>query len=97
MKQWRQEFDTSGQNTCMNSWSFELQQVGSLAPVIRALKIGQGSQGCPGHPKTISALVKGRAIDQIDIEALATTDCPRSQSCGQVLGDCVTELKGCIK
>lgn len=93
MKQWRQEFDTGGQDTCMNSWNFELQQASSSAPVITALEIGRANQGCPGHPKTISALVKGRAIDQIDIEVLAATDCQRSQSCGQVLGACVAEIK----
>ena len=92
MKEWRREFDTSLQDTCMNSWSFQLQQEDGAAPIIKSVEIDRAGQGCPGHPQTISALVKDLEIDQIDLDALAATDCPRSLSCGQVFGQCVASL-----
>ncbi len=92
MKQWIKEFDTSAEDTCMNSWGFQMQQGDGAAPVIQSVEIGHARQGCPGHPQTISALAKNRAIDQIELDALAATDCPRSISCGQVFGQCVSAI-----
>lgn len=93
MKQWTREFDTSRQETCMTRWTFHLRQSeGGVVPEIESLEIERAMQGCPGHPKTISALVRNRRIDQIDLKALEQTSCPRPHSCGQVLGHCVESL-----
>ena len=86
------EFDTRNEDTCMQSWTFKLSDEGG-SHVIDNLEIERASQGCPGHPKTISALVTNMSLDSIDVDALAQTDCPRSISCGQMLGKCIANLK----
>lgn len=95
MSQRTVEFDTRKEDTCMQNWTFNLSGDGSSAN-IKSLKIEKASQGCPGHPKTISALVKDRSLDSIDLDALAQTECPRSISCGQMLGKCIANLKEAI-
>ena len=86
------KFDTRDEDTCMQSWTFSLSERHG-SPIIDQLEIARTSQGCPGHPKTISALVKDRTLDSIDLNGLAETDCHRSLSCGQMLRECITKLK----
>jgi len=86
------EFDTRNEDTCMQNWTFKLNDWDG-SPVIEQLEIERASQGCPGHPKTISALVKNRTLESIDLDGLAETDCPRSISCGQMLGKCLANIK----
>lgn len=92
MSQRTVEFDTRNEDTCMQKWTFKLNNWDG-PHVIEQLEIERTSQGCPGHPKTICALVKDRALDSIDLDGLAQTDCPRSISCGQMLGKCIANLK----
>ncbi len=62
-------------------------------PVIERLEIAPARQGCPGHPKTIAALVSKMSVERLDLEALQQTTCMRRTSCGMNLADCISAIK----
>ena len=70
-------------DTCKSCFTFKLNN-DSGKVVIDNLEI-VGSKGCGGHPRTISALVRGRALEELPEEALAGAACGRAMSCGQTL------------
>ena len=86
------EFDMSQEDTCMKRWVFNLKQ-DSGEPVIESVEIERERQGCVGHPKTISALVRNVPVNALDVEALSQTQCARSTSCGMVLASCVSAIQ----
>ena len=92
MKHWTKGFDTRAGDTCMDGWVFHLRKGGGSL-IIEQLEIEKAAQGCPGHPKTISALVKNRSLDSLDLDDLEQADCHRSISCGQMLAKCITNVK----
>ena len=79
------------QTTCKDRWEFTLEPVGEDY-LIRDLVI-TGSRGCPGHPKTIAILVRGRRLSELDLEALAQAACERDSSCGQTFARLVRSLR----
>jgi hypothetical protein len=81
--------------TCKDRWTFILLQAENGDYRIQELQIG-GDQGCPGHPQTIAALLQGRMIGEIDLEALDDAACSRDQSCGQTLAVLIRELKNSL-
>ena len=92
MKQWTLEFDLEKEDTCKQQWIFHLKQEDGVS-VIETLEIAPARQGCPGHPKTIAALVRNMPVDRLDLEALQRTTCMRRKSCGMNLADCVSAIK----
>lgn len=84
-------FSGTEDDTCLKKWSFEIEK-NDNKKIINDIQIAFTNKGCKGHPQTISALVKGRALDDIDVEALLQTSCFRSQSCGKSLGLCIQKL-----
>ncbi|NER03360.1 MAG: TSCPD domain-containing protein [Okeania sp. SIO3C4] len=85
------QFDVSHEDTCMPNWTFEVEEIAS-DKIIRNVAIQQVRRGCPGHPKTISALVKDRPLSTISTEDLAQATCIRGKSCGMVLGECISQI-----
>ena len=92
MKTWTYEFDMDPKDTCKNNWIFHMKQDTDV-PVIDSVEIAPARQGCPGHPKTIEALVRNMPVEQLDLEALQGTTCLRVKSCGMNLADCVAAIK----
>lgn len=88
----RLEFDVSNEDTCMKTWVFDIEENGS-EQMIRNLDIKFTRQGCMGHPKSISALVKNRSVESIDTDLLAETTCARDKSCGMILGQCISQIR----
>jgi len=84
-------FEMDTEDTCMKEWYFGIEKDESGKKITNS-KIVYSKQGCNGHPKTISALIKGNNLESINVDELMKTDCFRSQSCGMTLGKCVTEL-----
>jgi hypothetical protein len=92
MKQWKLEFNMEKEDTCKKQWIFHMKQDNGVK-VIESLEIAPARQGCPGHPKTIEALVRDMPVDNLDLEALHQTTCMRNKSCGMNLADCVSVMK----
>ena len=92
MKKWTVEFDLEKEDTCKKQWTFHMKQENGI-PTIESLEIAPARQGCPGHPKTIEALVRNMPVDKIDSEALHQTTCIRQKSCGINLAECVSAIK----
>lgn len=88
----RLEFDVSNEDTCMKTWVFDIDENGS-EQIIQNLDITFTRQGCMGHPKSISALVKNRSVESIDTDLLAETTCARGKSCGMILGQCISQIR----
>ena len=78
--------------TCKDRWHFIIARDGDGEYRIEELEIS-GDRGCPGHPQTIAALVKGRLLSELDLETLAGTSCSRNQSCGQTFAKLIADLK----
>ena len=95
MKKWTREFDMENEDTCKKQWVFHLKQAGQTA-VIESLDIAPARQGCPGHPKTIQALVRDMPVDKLDLDALQQTTCMRRKSCGMNLADCVAAIRAAV-
>jgi hypothetical protein len=74
------------EDTCKNQWIFHMKQEDGVS-VIESLEIAPTRQGCPGHPKTIEALVRDIPVDKLDLDALYRT------TCGMNLADCVSAIK----
>ena len=87
------EFTFNGEDTCNRRWIFTLSESAD-GLVVSDLEItGEPEpEGCVGHSKTITALVRGRPINSIGVGALAEATCVRSLSCGQVLARCLREI-----
>lgn len=88
------EFDCSAVNHCKQKWTFYVSSESGKI-VIEDLNIEEQEKpiGCFGHPKTITVLVKGMALDKINTEALIETECVKDISCGQFLADCIENIK----
>jgi hypothetical protein len=84
-------FETDG--TCKETWVFTLEDTPD-GVVVLDLEIGdrERPRGCTGHPGTITALVRGRVLESIDLDALSEAACGRDLACGQALARCVREL-----
>lgn len=80
------------ERTCKDRWHFILSHDGNGDYRIEEMEIS-GDRGCQGHPQTIAALVKGRRVSELDLEALADTPCARGQSCGQTFAKLLADLK----
>jgi len=78
--------------TCKDRWHFIISRDGPGEFRIEKLEVS-GDRGCAGHPQTIAALVKGRLLSELDLDALAGTPCSRNQSCGQTFARLVGDLK----
>ena len=77
--------------TCKHIFDFELTREGDDL-MVRELTI-TGHAGCIGHPKTISALVKGRKISELPMEELTEAACGLDSSCGQELAKAIEQIK----
>jgi len=93
------EFTFDADETCKVRWTFHIGADDDGA-VIEDVEIEgyrtepEGRErGCLGHPKTISALLRGRPLADLDAEELAEATCARDQSCGQALAECLQQLK----
>ncbi|GAB7089716.1 TSCPD domain-containing protein [Marinifilum fragile] len=86
------KFDVSKEDTCMKTWVFDIEENGD-EQIICNLDITFTRQGCMGHPKSISALVKNRSIESIDTDLLVETTCSRGKSCGMILGQCISQIR----
>lgn len=84
-------FEMDNEDTCMREWHFEVLKDESGKKIVDS-NIIYSKQGCNGHPKTISALIKGSNLGNINVEELRKTGCFRSESCGMTLAKCITEL-----
>ena len=92
MKKWTVEFDTADNDTCTDYWTFHMKEEEGR-PIIESVKIDRDRQGCVGHPKTITALMKNIPVDALDVGALAETTCVREQSCGMNLGSFIQTIR----
>jgi hypothetical protein len=88
-------FDFKGEKTCMKTWTFDIEN-GDGELKVKDSKIDFSGQGCKGHPKTISALIRNRPLDTIDTEVLRGTGCFQPLSCGMNLGSCIDEIRKII-
>lgn len=93
MKEWQEQFDTTADETCMDKWVFHLTADDAGRVTVRSVEITPSKNGCKGHPKTITALVRNLPLSLISPEALAETGCPRKLSCGMVLGRCQEQIR----
>jgi len=86
-------FTFEGDDTCKQDWIFTLEE-GPDGLVVRDLEITDREErrGCTGHPPTIVALVRGRTVDSIDVDALSGAVCGRDVACGQALAICLRRL-----
>ena len=83
--------------TCKDQWRFVLSPLdGGRDYRIDDLE-ATGKRGCLGHPRTIAALLRGRTIGEIDLEALSDTPCARNESCGKTLAMVVGQLRSQLK
>ncbi len=87
-------FTCSAENHCKQDWNFEIENINGES-IIKNLEITEEEKprGCFGHPKTITALVKGMDLEKIDINSLKEADCVKDISCGQFLADCIETMK----
>lgn len=93
MKTWEKEFDKSNEDTCKSKWVFNLKDVNGNT-IIESVEIEKNKKGCPGHPKTISALLNNKPLKGIDTKLLSETKCGyREKSCGMILAECINEIK----
>lgn len=81
--------------TCKHIFDFELAREGDDF-VIREVSI-TGHSGCIGHPKSISALLKGRRISELPLGELSEASCGLSSSCGQELAKAIGQMKKDLK
>ena len=77
--------------TCKHIFDFELIREGDDF-VIQKLEI-TGHAGCIGHPKTISALLKGRRLSELPLEDLSEASCLLNSSCAQELAKAIEQMK----
>lgn len=77
--------------TCKHIFDFELIREGDDF-VIQKLSIS-GHAGCIGHPKTISALLKGRRVSELPLEELSKASCSLRFSCSQELAKAIEQMK----
>ena len=87
-------FTCDAENHCKQNWIFEIESIDGKS-IINNIEITEREKpkGCFGHPKTITALVKGVDLENIDTDLLSETDCIRDISCGQFLADCINTIK----
>lgn len=87
-------FDTDQSKHCKSRWTFNILKK-DQGFIVDSIKIEEreSAKGCIGHPKTIEALLKGREINSLDINALMESDCKMGISCGQFLASCLEEIK----
>lgn len=81
------EYVPTTEDTCKTKWTFRVKD-----GVIESVSI-EGEKGCLGHPRTIEVLLRMRALDSVDAEALAKAGCTRSFSCGQALAKALGGLR----
>jgi len=81
------------EGTCKLTWNFSIIEKDG-DKIIEDLKIEERerSEGCLGHPQTISILLKGRSINSINIKELEDSYCKKWVSCGQILGKCLEKI-----
>ncbi|MFH1378580.1 MAG: TSCPD domain-containing protein [Planctomycetota bacterium] len=85
--------------TCKTMWTFTLGET-DTGVIIKDIAIDAPAHdsvedaGCKGHPKTIISLLRGRALDSIDVDALDGASCMKNHSCGQNLAHCLRLLRG---
>ncbi len=94
------EFTFDGEETCKGRWSFSLAE-GPDGTVVKRLRVVANKRpgtdkerGCLGHPRTIIALIEGRSLASLDVEALARAACVKKVSCGQALAECLRKMAG---
>ena len=77
-------------DTCKTLYEFKLSSR-SDGTYIEDLII-TGPKGCVGHPKTLSALLKGRKAEELPLEDLSLTGCVRKSSCGQEMAKAISAI-----
>ena len=80
------------EDTCTSDWAFHINEVDG-EKVIEKIVIEEPTTGCFGHYKTIMALVRNMKVNEFDIELLKDTPCKRRTSCGQLLSNCIEDIK----
>ena len=87
------EFISSDLDHCKLKWNFTIRKENNEL-LIDDLIIEEREKaiGCFGHPKTITALVKGRTISSIDLNSLQEVECKKEISCGSFLADCLRKI-----
>ncbi|MCG3180074.1 MAG: hypothetical protein BIFFINMI_02428 [Phycisphaerae bacterium] len=92
------EFEFNPDRTCKQKWIVRTEATEAGPRVIdieiaASLKPDGKEMGCKGHPRTIVALTRGRLVREIDVDALANAACTRPCSCGQALGQCLSQIR----
>jgi hypothetical protein len=77
-------------DTCKTDFIFEIEEEESKA-IIKNLTI-DGEKGCIGHNKSMSILIRDRAVEDIPIEELKEAGCRKASSCSQELAEALQEL-----
>ena len=91
MKDFFYEYIPEAKDTCKSRWRFHI-----VDGRFDSIDI-EGEHGCKGHPQTIGILLRGRRLDAVDADALATIACDRGFSCGKALAEAITRLRKDIK
>lgn len=84
--------------TCKEQWTFTVTPsaaglvIDDVQIVAHMTDAGK-ERGCYGHPRTVAALLRGRLINSIDVDALMTASCGRDIACGQALAECLSALE----
>lgn len=91
---WTRTFEYPEDDTCKARWTFTLEGQGAEA-VIHDIRIAEREEpvGCQGHPGTVTALLRGRKLRELDVRALLESGCLREISCGAVLARCLSILQ----
>ncbi|MBK5112279.1 MAG: TSCPD domain-containing protein [Candidatus Heimdallarchaeota archaeon] len=76
-------FPEEGTDTCKVSFDFEFVEEEDKI-IIKQLTI-DGEKGCIGHNKSISLLIRNRAIQDLPLEELTEAGCKKASSCSQQL------------
>lgn len=91
-------FEFKPQETCKIRWIFTLIEepdgliIDDLVIIAQTWDNGV-IKGCHGHPKSLAALLRGRAVRNLPVAELASVGCPLPSSCGQILSKCLQALQ----
>ena len=91
-------FSFEAERTCKIRWAFRLSE-GPDGPLVEEVEIvghkktpESREHGCLGHPGTIAALLRGRAVRSLPLDELEASPCVRERSCGHVLAECLRRI-----
>jgi hypothetical protein len=85
-------FDEEG--TCKLSWKFTIVDIEGEKIIDNLLiEEREQSEGCLGHSRTLSVLLRGRSVNSINTDELDEVYCNKWTSCGQILARCLGKIK----